>query len=353
MEEAPPYILTAEGGDSDRMEVRLEGPDVPHVDETTHAHGGELEETATRYPSGDTAVQVHGRNWEPVELAGVFEDRKWGQEGHALDMRDQLVELLEAAPIVRLDYQKDRRWGTMDVTFDEKRRDKIGYRIRFRPYWTEPPESQVVMEFAPPANDMAIGAVQQLESLDTDIQAAPPSVPDSLGQKLLEAIGSAMNYYSSALQTLNGIAGYADIARSVAQQIESAIRNAIAQVESVLAELKSRDLLATSQVPGGGGGSGTSADSGGARVLSAATWAAKTEQTARQTRGTLVDMIREFVARRKGRGASTYVVGAGETLQSIAQNELGDWSRWTEIADRNGLENASVEPGDELVLPPG
>jgi hypothetical protein len=351
--EAPPYIFTAEGGPEDGLEVRLEGADLPRYDDTRHAYGSKLEETATRYPSGDTAVQVHGRKREPVELSGVFEDRKW-QQGHALEMREEVLKLLEA-PVVRLDYGEDRRWGTMGATFEEERRDKIHYTIRFRPYWTEPPESEVIMEFQPPANDMAVAADQQLQQLDVEVRAAPPSVPFTFGKDLLTAVGSAMNKYASVLQKLHQIVGYADLAESIAAQIESAIRGVIAEIEAVIARLKRTDyesLSENSGGSGGGGGGSAAASASGIQTVTAAAWAADAERQARRARGSLVEMIREFIARRQGRGASTYVVGQGETLQSIAQDQLGDWSRWTDIADRNDLPNASVEPGDELKMPP-
>lgn len=47
---------------------------------------------------------------------------------------------------------------------------------------------------------------------------------------------------------------------------------------------------------------------------------------------------------RNGQLAQVYVVRAGDTLQSIAGRQLGDRSRWTEIAEMNGMSGADVSP---------
>ncbi|MEL6347806.1 MAG: LysM domain-containing protein [Myxococcota bacterium] len=55
---------------------------------------------------------------------------------------------------------------------------------------------------------------------------------------------------------------------------------------------------------------------------------------------------------RSGRRPRTHVVIAGETLQSIAADVLGDWREWERLLDANGLDPAAVlTPGVELVVP--
>lgn len=49
----------------------------------------------------------------------------------------------------------------------------------------------------------------------------------------------------------------------------------------------------------------------------------------------------------------TYVVRAGDTLFSIAQEVYGDGQHWEVIAEANGLDsNNKLRVGDELVIPP-
>lgn len=49
-----------------------------------------------------------------------------------------------------------------------------------------------------------------------------------------------------------------------------------------------------------------------------------------------------------------YIVGQGDTLQSIAQRLLGDWALWTQIVAANGLDpGATLAVGTELIIPEG
>lgn len=52
------------------------------------------------------------------------------------------------------------------------------------------------------------------------------------------------------------------------------------------------------------------------------------------------------------RGKRTYTVKAGDTLSAIAARELGDSSRWTDIADLNGIRDPrKLRVGQVLKLP--
>lgn len=62
------------------------------------------------------------------------------------------------------------------------------------------------------------------------------------------------------------------------------------------------------------------------------------------------DAIRESQSRQPRR--RTHVVRSGETLQSIARDDLGDWTLWGDIATANGLDpGAALTVGSELLLP--
>lgn len=50
---------------------------------------------------------------------------------------------------------------------------------------------------------------------------------------------------------------------------------------------------------------------------------------------------------------NAYIVKEGETLWSIAEKELGDPYRWTEIKDLNELSSSEVEAGQVLLIPEG
>lgn len=51
------------------------------------------------------------------------------------------------------------------------------------------------------------------------------------------------------------------------------------------------------------------------------------------------------------KNSDAYVVKEGDTLWSIAENELGDPYRWKKIKDLNNLSTTEVENGQVLILP--
>ncbi|MGW3571224.1 LysM peptidoglycan-binding domain-containing protein [Streptomyces sp. NPDC000941] len=66
--------------------------------------------------------------------------------------------------------------------------------------------------------------------------------------------------------------------------------------------------------------------------------------------------VRDRIARRlksrPGSGTTTYTVGKGDTLWSIAASKLGDGNRYKEIAKLNGLHDAdTITPGQKLSIP--
>lgn len=52
-----------------------------------------------------------------------------------------------------------------------------------------------------------------------------------------------------------------------------------------------------------------------------------------------------------GTGHRIHVVRSGETLQSIAADELGDWKEWRTLAEVNDLAPGAVSSGTILVVP--
>ncbi|MBI0297653.1 N-acetylmuramoyl-L-alanine amidase [Streptomyces sp. PRKS01-29] len=71
------------------------------------------------------------------------------------------------------------------------------------------------------------------------------------------------------------------------------------------------------------------------------------------TMASMRDRIGKRLKSKPGSGSSTtYTVGKGDTLWSIAASKLGDGNRYKEIAKLNGLRDAdTIVPGQELKLP--
>lgn len=63
--------------------------------------------------------------------------------------------------------------------------------------------------------------------------------------------------------------------------------------------------------------------------------------------------LEQVVELAEGRPSRLYAVKSGDTLQTIAARQLGDWTRWRELATINGLDAGPVTPGIVIVLPDG
>ena len=54
-----------------------------------------------------------------------------------------------------------------------------------------------------------------------------------------------------------------------------------------------------------------------------------------------------------GKDAFVYTVEAGDSLWKIAKEYLGSGWRYTDVMKQNGLKNATIHPGDLLVIRTG
>lgn len=91
-------------------------------------------------------------------------------------------------------------------------------------------------------------------------------------------------------------------------------------------------------------------------LMDAAIWERSTRSALVASTATAMK-IRGTASRIAGRTPSRvrrHVVKAGETPQSIARMELGDWQRWMDILIANQLDPAdNLTVGDTLVIPGG
>lgn len=91
-------------------------------------------------------------------------------------------------------------------------------------------------------------------------------------------------------------------------------------------------------------------------LMDAALWERSTRSALVASTATAMK-IRDTASRIAGRTPSRvrrHVVKAGETPQSIARMELGDWQRWMDILIANQLDPAdNLTVGDTLVIPGG
>lgn len=109
-------------------------------------------------------------------------------------------------------------------------------------------------------------------------------------------------------------------------------------LRSDLDALDSQDLILTQQ----------SAD----RLSGIWRWERDTRRDLQDFIGTVVETDRTFAQLDGQSDRGTYTTREGETLQSIAQNELGDFAAWPQILEANpGLLPGLLPSGTTLVIP--
>ena len=335
MEDSPAIIFTREEGEADREQVELLEYDLPTP---PIQWGGKLDETVTRYSHGEASVQVHGIEFEPVQIEGVLSDERWDRQGHALEQKRQMLALMHTGGLVRMEYGEEQLWGTFSVTFEEKRRDYIGYAVEFRPYWQTPPEYQKIMNFSPAPTDEGTMIFTELEAMHNTAGEPPGEVNPSLATQIRLATLSALNKFSAVMNRIGEVTAYFDFnAQTIGlilrdlRATHSAIRGVSERLRGLLPESISEPGIAT---------------------LRAQNWTMEVERSSRELSAEVLAFIRAFVESVKPATIRTYVVARGDTLQSIARELLGDFSRWMEIADLNDLDTTDLEVGQVLEIGP-
>jgi len=88
------------------------------------------------------------------------------------------------------------------------------------------------------------------------------------------------------------------------------------------------------------------------RILQVWIWERETRRGIQDFAGAVVESRGLALQLNTGSDRSTYTVRDGETLQTIAQAELGDFSAWPRILEANpGLLPGALVAGSTLVLP--
>jgi hypothetical protein len=312
----------------------LKDSDLPKEMQT----GAKLRKTVSRYSGDYASVQVHGTELKPIDFEGVFDDTWAGEAGHALEMRDTIDALVALGEIVRMEYGKTELWGTLDAEFVEKNSARITYRITFEPYWRKDPSAQIYIAFAEPPNDLAELLDSRLASTASFFEAAPDGLDLSFVGDIVLGLASVRNVTSNILGYVSKVADYADL---TSQQIGFVVRSGLA-AQRTLSSVKGRlqgagqSLFIGETAPAWLGG-GEYITEGSRRVD--------------QSIEDLVAMLRKFLSLQRPIRQRTHIVREGDTLQALAKLYLGDFSRWTEIADANDLDSTTLVTGSVLKIP--
>jgi LysM domain len=330
-------LFTVEGG------TELEFGFVPEFELTSHdlpkdlETGTKLRKTITRYAGTYASVQIHGTEYKPIELDGVFEDSWWGEDGHARDMVAQIEGIVALGEIVRLEYDELELWGTLEASFTEKDRHRIEYRITFEPFWREDPTKQIYIAFAEPPNDLGETLDARLATTEEFFKDAPDGIDANFVSAIILGLASARNKVSDVLGYITKVSDYADL---TAQQVALVTRSLFAAARTLENASDSISNAGESTVD-------NTADAwirGGEYIQDGA-------RRINENTEDLVLMLRRFLEARRPRRQRTHIVRDGDTLQRLAKIYLGDFARWMEIADTNDLESSTLVTGAELLIP--
>lgn len=316
------------------LEVVLAAHDLP---EPPIQWGGSHRKTVTRYARDWVSVQSHGIDLELVEIEGELKDSRW-VPGHAQQVRQNLDAMMTARRIVLLEYDSDKLWGSFEVTFEEIRRDFVRYAISFEPLWREDPEFQTFFDFEQ-TPEAARGRLTQLVDDTVEFGLDPPSsIIDTgfLSQAQLELL-SLQNSVNGALSVLQEVANFQEMSLDTHKLVIRGLRRGLNALQLGIERNESIAIEAIS--------------SPGARLSASADFVWTLQSKQRLTRAEIFSLIRRILAETRPVSRRRYLVRDGDTLQSIAERELGDFTRWIEIADANDLDTTDVTVGQLLVLP--
>jgi len=329
----PASILFEVETGSEIAAFELAGDDLPKDYES----GFKLRETVTRYAGTFTSVQVHGEEFEPIEFEGVLDDTWTADPGHALALRDTIIAIVALGELVRFEYESDQFWGTLEASFKEIRRDRIEYKIKFKPYWREDPQQVVYLAFAEPPLDLGENLDAGLGELKTHLEVPPLGVDLSfVGDVVLDVL-SAKNLISNVLGYLDDVGAYAELTAELVGITTRSLFGAARSLDSVAKKLK-------------GAGDSILSNTASAKI-EGAQWIYQGSRLTRRTLSDLLAMLRKFLQTREPTRVQLYTVKENDTLQRLARDFLGDFSRWTEIADANDLPNSEIVRGQVLKIP--
>lgn len=331
---ANPVRFTVESTDIDAPTgFVLEDSDLPKDLPT----GTKLRKTITRYAGTFTSVQVHGVEYDPIVLEGVFEDSWYGVLGHARDMRAIVDEVVELGELVRFEYDGLQYWGTLDGKTVEKDPHRVEYELRFEPYWRDDPRQSSYLAFAEPPNDLGESIDGRLGDAESFIQNAPDGISTAFVTTLILELASARNRVSSVLQYISNVADYADL---TADQIGLVTRSLFAGIQTLNSTTERLRRAGTEIL-----------DDNAAAQLRGSEYVAEANRRVRLSIEDLVAMMRKFLDTTRPRRQRTHVVTQNDTLHRLAQIYLGDFGRWTEIADANDLDTTELVVGSSLLIP--
>jgi len=328
-----PLTLTEVGGQG--RVIVFTGPDLPL--KYPRIMGSVRGQTTWYAGSRRASVQILGPREDSLPFEGAFEDRKTGIPGQAVVMMELIQSVRRAAYPVRWEYGPISllcRWSRTEFEIEEL--ERIHYRIELE---IVDAEEDRLVRVSPirriPGVDAALEAANVLRQvLDVlPITSGPVGKVKTQADRVLGGLGRADDL-------LAGIRGAGTVIRA------SNLTQALNEVRAASVDLRGAHQLLTQVSWENEVGDDFQRVTETAFDLGAAHQALSA--TAVEVQSLIPQLERVAV---KGSTERIYVTRAGETLQRIALAQYGAASSWTAIAERNGLDSATVSAGQVLVLP--
>lgn len=330
---APVLVLE---NDRTKERVQLGGNDLPN---TPIQWGAKLRREVQRYIGTDrVSAQVMGTIDAPITVNGVFDDTYTGNaRGHAQAMRAAIEALVYSGDLIRLAYNREQRWGFLDVDFEEEVDDLIRYSLKFEPLFREPPAPLSLTLTRAPV-DQATEVGELFDALKLRAEATPPSLASTIATAVLDALDQAEARVSEINGYLAGVVYYADLTQEIASRAVRSLASVLRRMGDVQRALVAAPSAAISTVTGSG-------------ELLSSIWRDEVLAQTRLTTAQMLAFFGELTQIVSPTSTRVHVVRAGESLEGLALRFYGDFTLWTLIADANGLDYDDIEPGDELVIP--
>jgi len=326
-----PFIIE-EIGVANPVRVLLADEDLPFGrarDFAAFESGGEIRlgnDDGVRLPGGRVVFHVMYAKERPLILKGAFRDSLLGSDGHARRYRDNVDLIRKRANLVRVTWASESRTGLLqDAKFGEEDEHNITYELKFiisDGAGTSPPASDEMS--LPDVSPLALIAQMiadfaMIKAIDVSVAVASQV---ALTVKALEyACEQRMNDTATYVASLDAPQDTSQAAlREAAQRCQSSASQAQTSIAALSTYISGLTLATAISSPS------PSADD----AIAFATY----QNTSRTTCDSALDTFRVIsikAATLAGTSTRLYQIQTGDTLESIAQSQLGSRGRASEI----------------------
>lgn len=347
----------------------LVGDMLPKVPFTTVAKQKIVKEY---YPGNpEPGVQVLGAREEPVTIKGEFKAIRFpdksvqGAKGSGklrdvpAAMMQNFDEIRKRGNLLQLRLGEWERWGYLtSATFNMKTRQSIEYELEFDIMsQTRPENAKLVEESARLPNDTNRELVDAAETFSRALDAAPPTMP----QTLLDIVGKAIATVAAKIALVTGFVDASVESLEDAQRLANKGVGLVKGAQASISEYKRRlgaiqaynvePSALTIRIPASQGKLKNQKYVSEAMLSTAKKNTATGVTNPRSIEEILAEMKEKFAALATLVPLRRHIVGEGESLQKISMRYYGTAENWEAIYKHNKLQTTELVVGVTLEIP--